>query len=146
VGVNRILLAGGETYVGARVPTNTAEIFDAESEQYYALENMDQARETPVGLVFANGVALVSGGGQTVTGDDDFPTKALKKTELFDPADGALGAFRNVDLPLTFPRARGVGLDVLGQPTVLFGEGRHGWVGAGAEARVPLTTLEVWVP
>jgi hypothetical protein len=146
VGQGRVLIVGGETFVGERVPTDTAELWSESTESYDGLMPISTPRDGPSALVFANGVTLVTGGGQTVTNDDDFPTRALSRTEVYDPGMGPLGGFRNIDMALRGPRAKALGLDVLGQPTVLLGEGRHGKVGAGVEARVPLTTVELWVP
>jgi hypothetical protein len=146
VGQGRVLIVGGETFVGERVPTDTAELWSEATESYDALMPISTPRDGPAALVFSNGVTLVTGGGQTVTNDDDFPTRALSRTEVYDPGMGALGGFRNIDMALRAPRAHAVGVDILGQPTVLLGEGRHGVVGAGVEARVPMTTIELWVP
>ncbi|MBI5496506.1 MAG: hypothetical protein HY904_15900 [Deltaproteobacteria bacterium] len=145
VGQGKVLLAGGETYVGERVPTDTAEIWSEGTETYDSLMPLSTARDGPAGLGFANGIALITGGGLASPDTPDFPTRALSRTEQYDPADGALGGFHNVDVPLRFPRARATGVDILGQPTVFAGEGRHGTVVTGAEVRIPLTTVELWV-
>ena len=146
VGAGSVLLVGGETYLGARVPTDTAELFDVASESVLELPPLDSPRASPAGLLFAQGVVLVTGGSQAVTGQPDRPTRALARTEIYEPTVLPLGAFRNIDMPLTVGRARPVGVDVLGQPVVLGGEGRHGLVGPGVEASVPLTTVDIWVP
>lgn len=143
VGVGKVLLAGGETYVGQRVPTDTVEVWDEATESYSALSPLSVGRDGPVGLLFLGGITLLTGGAQAVTDDPTFPTRALVRTEYFNPAEGD---FRNVDTPLRFPRAHATGVDPLGSPVVMFGEGRHGLVGPGLEARIPLSTLEVWVP
>jgi hypothetical protein len=146
VGAGSVLLAGGETYLGARVPTDTAELFDVTSQAYLEVPPLDSPRLSPAGLLFAGGVVLVTGGSHVLTNQPDTPTQALRRTELYDPLVLPLGGFRRVDLPLTVGRAQPVGVDALGLPVVVGGEGRHGLVGSGVEARVPLTTVDVWVP
>lgn len=146
VGTGQVLLAGGETYAGARVPTDSAELFDGATGQYQELPSLKNVRESPASLRFAGGMVLITGGSQTVTNDPDFVTRALQQTEVYEPSVLPLGDFRNISLELTTPRARPVGVDCPGNPVVLGGEGRHGVVVSGIEARVPLTTMDVWVP
>ena len=146
VGAGRVLIAGGETFNGSRVPTDTAELFDLASEQFDALPDMQEARDGAAAFLFSDGQALITGGGQSITNDPEFPTRGLVRTELYVPATLPLGEFEGRDVPLNFPRARAVGEQTLGTPLVIFGEGRHGMVAPGVEARIPLTTVEEWTP
>ncbi len=146
VGLGRVLLAGGETYNGAYVATDSAALYDLALDGYLELPAMVTTRVGPSALRFADGLVMLSGGVRGSSGVPGRPSQALLSSELFDPNIAPHGGFVAVDVPLRAPRGMALGVQVMDQPLVLFGESRDGLVDGAVEQRSFQISIERYDP
>ena len=135
IGGGKVLIVGGEVFVGGLGPTAQSEVFDRAFSSFTALDDELLRARTGLGVVaLADGQVVVAGGAET--GVDDFATLSLRLTEIFD---GDTNEFRAAnELPLTYGRSDVSLLDVFGRGLVAGGTHRDGRLANGDERQTPI--------
>lgn len=141
LGNGRVLVVGGETYAGGLAPLKEAEVYERASGQFVPVEDMDEARVSPLLFLTVDGSVIVTGGSQL--GAAESPTRALSKTELYTHPGTGLGEFDTVDPSLSYGRADGVAADVFGRAIAAGGTHRDGRLATGDERRTPVLFVDV---
>jgi hypothetical protein len=138
---DRVLVVGGEAFIGSTAPTKEAELFDRAAANgagaFSALPNLRELRVGLGAIRLDEDLALIVGG----AADDNaaFPTRALRGSELLTDAP----SFEPSQSPLSFGRADLVVVDVFGRPIVVGGTHRDGRLASGAERRTPVFFVDV---
>jgi hypothetical protein len=140
LGNGRVLVVGGEVFLGGFAGTESAELFERQNEIFIPVGEMTRPRIGPSMLLFADGSVLVMGGAEP--DDDAFPTRSITPSERYFPDPFGLGVFDAFDLPLAFGRSDIAVGTVFGGGLVGGGDRRDGALGTGAERRTPLYFVE----
>jgi hypothetical protein len=138
LGSGRVLLAGGEIFLGGLGPTPTAEVYVRTTSSFIAVDDeMLRARVGVAGISVVGGDVLIVGGSRLDQGET--PTRSISLTELYSPGPTGIGEFtNNLDIPLSYGRSDVVGADVFGRGVAAGGTHRDGSLFNGDERRTPL--------
>jgi hypothetical protein len=133
LGSGRVLLAGGETFLGGLTPTAEAEVYVRATETFVELEPMATARVGAVAIPLAGGDVLLVGGARPA--DEPFPTRALGTSELYLSGLTGIGSFESsIAIPLSYGRAAVAGSgEVFGRGLAAGGTHRDGRILSGDE-------------
>ncbi len=138
LGGGRVLIAGGETYLGGLTPTADAEVYVRANGAFVPVEDeMNRARQGGLGIALVNGDVLITGGART--GEGAFPTRSIALSELYVPGPTGIGEFVDtVDIPLTYARSDVAAGEVFGAGLAAGGTHRSGRLLSGDERQTPL--------
>lgn len=139
LGGGRVLIAGGEIYLGGLAPTATAEVYERANGIFIPLDDeMDTARMGGAAIPLVGGDVLITGGARP--GNGSFPTRSISPSEVYFPGPTGIGEFGDtVDIPLTFGRSDLAGSgEVFGRGVAAGGNRRDGNLVSGDERYSPL--------
>ncbi len=136
IGGGRVLLVGGDVFVGGTAPTRTAEVYSRGNETFTAVEDMEEPRTKPATFLLSDGQVLVSGGTKSL-GESGFPFIAVIESELYNPGPTGIGTFEAIEIPLSYGRADLIQADIFGRAVVVGGSHRDGTTATGDERRTP---------
>lgn len=142
LGSGRVLLAGGEIYAGGYAAAADAEVYERQNQVFLPVENeMAKARIGAFAIPLLGGDVLIYGGAEA--GDNGFPTRSLRQTELYSPGPSGQGTFSTLpDVSLRYGRSNLSAGEVFGRGVAAGGNHRDGLLENGDERRTPLYFLE----
>lgn len=138
LGSGRVLIAGGEIYVGGLAPTDEAEVYERTNGVFLPLDDrMSRPRAGAGAVRLVGGDVVIYGGARP--DDLAFPTRSLADSELYQPGPTGVGEFvQNIDVPLNYGRSDVAASEVFGRGVAAGGNHRDGRLGNGDERRTPL--------
>jgi hypothetical protein len=143
LGGGRVLVVGGEVFVGGVAPTRSAELWVQATGEFTEVEDdMEQPRAKPGVFLLADGAVLISGGTRELA-QPGFPFLSVVESERYEPGPTGLGSFEAIDVPLSYGRSDLLQVDVFGRAVVVGGTHRDGIITTGDERRTPQHVIDV---